>query len=55
MEIKKTVENARQIIYLAVEEEWSEEELAKAVKLLHSEIADQLLSVSFLPTDETVL
>lgn len=41
MEIKQVVLNAQRIIELAEQEGWSEGELAKAIKLLHSELQYQ--------------
>lgn len=40
MEIKKTLDNAQAIVELAKEEGWSEEELARAINILHSEVKD---------------
>lgn len=42
MKIKRTVEIAQKIVSLAEKEGWSEEELAKAIKLLHSELDNRL-------------
>ncbi|WP_248891561.1 hypothetical protein [Bacillus methanolicus] len=56
MKIKKTLEIAQGILNLAEKEGWSEEELAKAIKLLHSEMKNYSLFVDpFLSTDETKL
>lgn len=46
MEVSQTFSNAQKIIELAEKEDWSEEELAKAIKLLHSELQAILNPIS---------
>lgn len=53
MKLKQTISIVNQIIELAEKEGWSEEELAKAVRLLHSELENYSFSVS--SSDEIVL
>ncbi|MBL5768019.1 hypothetical protein [Heyndrickxia sporothermodurans] len=45
-EIQKSLEIANSIIKLASREGWSEEELAKAVNLLHSELEKTINSIT---------
>ncbi|MED3779354.1 hypothetical protein P4560_02155 [Heyndrickxia sporothermodurans] len=44
-EIQKSLEIANSIIKLASREGWSEEELAKAINLLHSELEKTINSI----------
>lgn len=47
MKIKKAIEIAQQVIELAEEKDWSEEELVKAIRLLHSEFEELRRSIEF--------
>lgn len=53
--IERTLLNVIQILELVEEEDWSEEDLVKTVKLLHSETEHHSLSALSLLTGETIL
>jgi hypothetical protein len=42
LEVSQTLSNAQKIIELAKKEGWSEEELSKAIDLLHSHFSKQI-------------
>lgn len=47
MEIKEVLGRANEIVKLARKMGWSEEELAKAIRLLHSEFEELRRSIEF--------
>lgn len=50
--LKETLNKSKQLIEFVDEQGWSEEELAKVINLLHSELKDTYLSLS---SSDTVL